>query len=64
MYVDILFLLAKDFPIFFECAVTHYQTLQTWIGHNATRYHYLNALPHVLPHTLPYFFSLFNMDMP
>ena len=25
-----------------------FQTLQTWIGHNATRYHNLNALPHAL----------------
>ena len=32
-------------------------TLQTWIGHNATRYHKLNALPHALPHALPYIFS-------
>ena len=30
-----------------------FQTLQTWIGHNATRYHNLN----VLPHALPYIFS-------
>ena len=27
-----------------------FQTLQTWIGHNATRYHNLNALPHALPY--------------
>ena len=34
-----------------------FQTLQTWIGHNATRYHNLNALPHVLPYPLPYSLS-------
>ena len=33
------------------------QTPQTWLGHNATRYHDLNALPHALPHALPYIFS-------
>ena len=27
-----------------------FQTLQTWIGHNATRYHNLNTLPHALPY--------------
>ena len=26
-----------------------FQTLQTWIGHNAKRYHNLNGLPHALP---------------
>ena len=26
-----------------------FQTLQTWIGHNVTRYHNLNKLPHALP---------------
>ena len=31
-----------------------------WIGHNATRYHNFNALPH----TLPYIFSQFNIDGP
>ena len=45
----------------FELVATHYQTLQTWIGLNVTRYHSLNALshalPHALPHTLPYIFS-------
>ena len=54
-----------------ERVATHYNTLQTWIGHNATRYHSFNALPHVwpyisviltgvgnaLPHALPYIFS-------
>ena len=34
-----------------------FQSLQTWIGHNATRYHNLNALPHVLPYALPYSLS-------
>ena len=32
-----------------ERVTTHYQTLQTWIGLNVTRYHSLNALPHALP---------------
>ena len=41
----------------FERFTTHYQTLQTWIDVNATRYHNLNALPHVLPHKSPYIFS-------
>ena len=37
--------------------VAIFQTLQTWIGHNATRYHNVNALPHVLPYALPYSLS-------
>ena len=32
-----------------------FQTLQTWVGQNATRNHNLNALPHALP----YIFSEF-----
>ena len=32
----------------FECVTTHYETLQTCVGHNATRYHNFNALPNVL----------------
>ena len=39
MYVDVFFLLTKAIPIMFEHVTTHYQTLQTWIGHDATRYH-------------------------
>ena len=34
-----------------------FQTLEIWIGHNASRYHNLNALPHGLPKALPYIFS-------
>ena len=64
MYVDVFFPLTKVIPIMFEHVTTHYQTLQTWIGHDATRYHNLNALPHALPHALPYIFSQFNMDSP
>ena len=64
MYVDVFFPLTKVIPIMFEHVTTHYQTLQTWIGHDATRYHNLNALPHALPHALPYIFSQFNMDRP
>ena len=30
----------------FEYVITPYQTLQTWIDRNATRYHKFNALPH------------------
>ena len=36
------------------------RTWVTWIGHNATRYHKFNALPHALP----YIFSQFNIDSP
>ena len=64
MYVDVFFPLTKVMPIMFENVTTHYQTLQTWIGHDATHYHNLNALPHALPHALPYIFSQFNMDRP
>ena len=49
MYVDIIFPLTKAIPVMFERLTTHYQALQTWIGHNATRYHNFNALPHALP---------------
>ena len=61
MYVDILFPLTKAIQVMFERVTTYYQTLQTWIGHNATRYHNYNALPHVLPHALPYVFPQFSM---
>ena len=64
MYVDVFFPLTKAIPIMFEHGTTHYQTLQTWIGHDATRCHNFNALPHALPHALPYIFSQFNMDRP
>ena len=29
--------------------MTNFQTPKTWLGHNATRYRILNALPHALP---------------
>ena len=58
IYDDLLFPLTKSIPIMFEHVTTHYQTLQTWIGHNATQYHNFNALPY----TLPYIFFQFNMD--
>ena len=51
--VDITFTQSKAIPIIFEHLATHYQTLETRIGHNATRYPNLN----VLPHELPYIFS-------
>ena len=57
MYADILIALTKAIPVMLERAITHYQTLQTWRGHNATRYHNFNALPHALP----YFFSQFSI---
>ena len=47
VYVDILFPRIKAIPVMFERVTTHYQTLQTWIDHNAT--HYFNALRHALP---------------
>ena len=62
MYVDILFPLTKGTPIMSERVATYYQTLKTWIGHNAMRYHKFNALPHALQHALSYIFSQFNMD--
>ena len=64
MYADIRFPLTKAIPIMFERVTTHYQTLWTWIGHYATRYHNFNALPYALPHALPYIFSQFNIDRP
>ena len=48
----------------FEQVATHYQTLQTLIGHDETCYHNFNALPHALPDALPYIFSQFNMGRP
>ena len=57
MYVDILFPLTKAIRIIFERVTPSFQTLQTWIGYNATCYHNFNALPHVLPHVLAYIFS-------
>ena len=52
MYVDILFPLTKSTTIMSERVVTYCQTLKTWIGHNARRYHKFNALPHALQHAL------------
>ena len=60
MYVDILFALIKAIPIMFEGVTTYYQTLKTWIGHNATRHHKFYALAPMLPHLS----SQFNMDRP
>ena len=45
--VDLLFALSKALLIIFEKLATHYQTLETWIGHNATRYPILDALPYI-----------------
>ena len=55
MYADIFLPSKKAIPIMFEHVTTHYQTLQTWIGHDVTRYHNFN--------TLSYIFSQFNMAM-
>ena len=57
MYVDILFSRTKTIPIMIERVITYNQTLQTWIGNHATRYHNFN----VLPHALTYIFSRFSM---
>ena len=64
MYVDILLPLTKAIPIMFEHVIPHYQTLSTWIAHNAMRYHNFNALLYALPYRLPCIFSLFNVDRP
>ena len=61
MNVDTPFPLKKSILIMFECVTTHYQNIRTWIGHNATRCHDFNALPHALPQTLPCNFSQFSM---
>ena len=50
MFVDIIFPLTKTIPIIFKHITTDYQTLETWIDHNATRYHNFNQLPHALPY--------------
>ena len=55
------FALTKAIPITFERFTTHYQTPQTWINHNATRYHNFDALPHALRDALIYIFSQFSM---
>ena len=57
MYVDVFFPLTKAIPVMFEHVIKYYQTLQTWIGHNAKRYYNFNLLLHVLP----YIFSKFSM---
>ena len=49
------FLYQKPFQLFLN-TLPQYQALQTRVGHNATRYHNLNALQHVLP----YIFSRFS----
>ena len=61
MDVDTFFSLTKAIPVMFEHVTTHYQTLQMWIGQDATHYHNFNLLPHALPDVLPYIFSQFNM---
>ena len=42
----------------------NFLNLTNMVGHNATRYHNLNVLPHALQHALPYIFSQINMDRP
>ena len=51
------FPLTKAIPIMFERVTTYYQTLKTWLYHNATRYHTFNVLSHALPNI----FSKFSM---
>ena len=58
MHVGILFPLTKAIPMMFEGATTHYQTLQTWISHNATRYYNFSALLHVFMCCRTFFLSL------
>ena len=48
MYADIFFRLTKAISIMFERVTTHYRTLQTWTGHDTTRYHNFNELTHAL----------------
>ena len=57
MYADILFPLTKVISIMFKRVITHYQTLWTWLEHNAKCYHNVNVLPYALPHRLPYILS-------
>ena len=33
-----------------ERVTKYYEILEAWIGHNETRHHNFNALPHVLPY--------------
>ena len=49
--IHIHFAESKAIPVIFEHLASHYQTLETWIGHNATHYSNLNALPHALPYS-------------
>ena len=44
-----------------ERVTTHYQTIQTWIGHNVMRYHNFISLPYALPHALLHIFSWSSM---
>ena len=48
MYAYTLFPLAKAIPIMFERLTTHYQILETRIGHNETRYHNFNTVSRIL----------------
>ena len=50
--IDLYFAQSKAIPVILEHLATHYQTLETWIGHNATHYPNSNALPHALPYIL------------
>ena len=52
MYVDILFLLTKAIPFMFGRVATDYQTLQTWIGYNATLYQLQRVTTRVTVHFL------------
>ena len=44
-----IFLLTKVIPNMFEHVTTHYQTLETWIGHNAMRFYNFKVLLNGLP---------------
>ena len=68
-YIDMLKYL-KSFPLDISITIWHYlhqdaeKTWITWIDHDVTRYHNLNALPHALQHAFPYILSQFHMDRP
>ena len=64
MCVGILFPPTKAITIMFECVTTYYQTLQTWIANNSTRYHNFTVYYHMRYHTfslsLAWFGAIYN----
>ena len=47
----------------FGRVTTQYQTLQTWIAFNVTRYHNLNALPHTARITICFFWDFDGLGL-